>query len=135
MSANTNPIFINKANNQEATFVNADGTTAKDLIVAGADGTKINGIAVTSDDTSARVLQLLVHDGSTAYLVGSVNVPTLAGTDGTTPGIELLSATLMPWLDSEGGFFIPSGYKIQVKPTVAVTAAKTVTIVGFGGNY
>lgn len=135
MAANTSPIFVLTANLAEVTFVNADGTTAKDLISGGTDGTKVLGIACTSDDTSAVVMQLYVHDGTTAYLVGSINIPTLAGTDGTEPAVDLLDAAALPWLDADGEFFIPTGYKLQVAPQAAVTSAKTVTVVCFGGNY
>jgi len=36
---------------------------------------------------------------------------------------------------SDGEFFIPTGYKIQVAPLAAVTAAKTVTVVCLAGDY
>ena len=42
---------------------------------------------------------------------------------------------MLPWLDRDGEFFIPTGYKVQVGPLVAVTAAKTVTIVAFAVDY
>ena len=81
------------------------------------------------------MLRLYVHDGTTAYLVGSVAVPTLSGTDGATPAVNLLDADSLPWLDRDGEFVLPAGYKLQVAPTAAVTAAKTVTVVCFAGDY
>jgi len=135
MVANTSPIFVLTANLAEVTFVNADSTTPKDLISAGTDGTKVLGIAVTSDDTSAVNLELYVHDGTTAYLVGTVRVATLSGTDGAVAAVDLLDAEALPWLDADGEFFIPTGYKLQVAPLAAVTTAKTVTIVCFAGDY
>jgi hypothetical protein len=78
---------------------------------------------------------LFIHDGTTAYLVGTINVPTLSGTDGTNASVDLLDATMLPWLDADGEFFIPTGYKLQVGPLAAVTAAKTLTIVCLAGNY
>lgn len=135
MVANVQPIFVESANNQEATFVNADGTTPKDLIVAGADGTKIFAINVTSDDTVDRVFKVFLHDGSTAYLLGAKNVPTLSGTDGIAATVNLLDPTMIAGLDSDGELFIKSGYKVQVGPTVAITAAKTATVIALGGDY
>lgn len=135
MAANTLPIFVDTPNLVEVTFVNADGTTPKDLIAGATDGTRIISIAVTSDDTSAVILNFYIHDGSTAYRVGAVNVPTLSGTNGTAPAVNLLDSTELPWLDADGGFVIPTGYKIQAGPQSAVTAAKTVTIVAIGANY
>ena len=135
MAANTSPIFGKTANLAEVTFVNADGTTPKDLVAAGADGTKVLRIAATTNDTSANNCQLFIHDGATAYLVGTVRVATLSGTDGAAVAVNLLNATALPWLDADGEFFIPSGYKVQVAPLAAVTAAKTLTIVCFAANY
>ncbi len=135
MAANTNPIFVLKANLVEVTFVNADSTTPKDLVAGSADGTKILAINVTSDDTATVNLEVYIHDGSTAYLIGTVPVITLSGTDGIVPAVNLLDSTLIPGLDADGELFIPTGYKIQVAPLVAVTSAKTATIVCFAADY
>jgi hypothetical protein len=135
MAANTAPIFVLTSNCAEQTFVNADGTTAKDLVSGGTDGTKVFSINCTSDDTSTVNMQVFLHDGTTAYLLGTVAVATLSGTDGSTAAVELLDSTAIPSLDTDGELFIPSGYKIQVAPLAAVTAAKTVTVVCFAGNY
>ena len=135
MVANTSPIFAESANLAEVTFVNADGTTPKDLVSAGADGTKVTRIAATSNDTAAVNMQLFIHDGATAFLAGTVRIATLSGTDGAVAAVNLLSRTALPWLDADGEFFIPSGYKVQVAPLAAVTAAKTVTIVCFAMDY
>jgi hypothetical protein len=42
---------------------------------------------------------------------------------------------MLPWLDADGELFLPSGYKLQVAPRAAITAAKTVTVVCFAGDY
>lgn len=135
MAANTSPIFGLTANLAEVTFENADGTTAKDLISAGTNGTKVISIACTSDDTSSVTVKVYVHDGTTAYLVGAVPVVTLSGTDGLSPSVDVLDLLMLPWLDATGEFFIPSGYKIQVAPAGTVTSTKTVTLVCFGVDY
>jgi len=135
MVANTEPIFGLTANLAEVTFVNADGTTNKDLVSAGADVTKVISISVTSDDTSDVNMRVYIHDGTTAYLVGTVRVPTLSGTDGAAAAADLLDGSELPWLDALGEFFIPSGYKVQVSPLAAVTAAKTVTVVCLAVDY
>lgn len=135
MAANTAPIFVATANVAEVTFVNADGTTAKDLVSAGTDGTKVFRINCTSDDTSTVNMEVYIHDGTTAYLLGTVAVATLSGTDGSTAAVNVLDSTLIPGVDQDGELFIPSGYKLQVAPLAAVTAAKTVTVVCFAGNY
>lgn len=135
MAANTSPIFGLTPKSAEVTFVNADGTGAKDLVSAGADGTKVRSIAATSDDTSAVNMRLYIHDGTTAYLVGTVRIPTLSGTDGAAAALDLLMASALPWLDADGEFALPTGYKVQAAPLAAVTAAKTVTLVCLAVDY
>jgi len=105
------------------------------LVSAGANGCKITRIAVHSDDTAAVNLKLLIHDGTTAYAVGVVRVAIGAGSDGAIPAVNLLDPAMLPWLDRDGELFIPTGYKVQVGPLVAVTAAKTVSIVCFGVDF
>ena len=135
MAANTSPIFGLTPNLAEVTFVNADGTGAKDLVSAGANGTKVTRIAVHSDDTAAVNLKLLIEDGATAYAVGVVRVAIGSGSDGAIAAVNLLNVAMLPWLDADGEFYLPSGYKLQVAPLVAVTANKTVTVVCFAMDY
>lgn len=135
MAANTSPIFVETANVAEVTFVNADGTTPKDLVSAGADGTKVFSINCTSSDTATVDMEVYLHDGTTAYLLGTVDVPTNTGIDGATASIDLLSSSLIAGVDADGELFIPSGYKLQVAPKAAVTSTYTVTVVCFAGNY
>lgn len=136
MVANTKPIFQNGVKNgTPVTFVNADGTTEKTIFTAGADGSLVDSVFVTSDDTSAVVLDVFINDLTTSFLIGSVNVPTLSGTDGTTDGINLLDITLLPALQSGGSLPLQATFKLNVAPQAAVTAAKTVTITPAGGDY
>jgi len=135
MAANIDPIFIAAPNVAEVTFVNADGTTPKDLVLGATNGTKVFSINATSDDTSDVVVSVFIYDGSTAYLLGAVNVPTLSGTNGTDPSVNLLESSMILSVDADGELFIPSGYKVQVAPQAAVTTAKTLTIICFAGDY
>ena len=137
----TNPLFIGTLNNEAVTFVDTDGTTPKDLWppanVAGSAGFKVLDMNAVSDDTTDPVqVDIWLHDGTTAYLLGRVPVPTLSGTDGVAPSVNLLDATLLAGaLDADGQLTVPDGWKVQVAPSTAITAAKTLTIIGFGGEY
>ncbi|MFV2062600.1 MAG: hypothetical protein ACC726_03690 [Chloroflexota bacterium] len=136
----TNPMFIGTLNNEAVTFVNADGTTAKDLWppanVAGTAGFKVLDLNAVSDDTATVQVDIWLHDGTTAFLLGRVPVVTLSGTDGTAPSVSLLDPTLLAGaLDADGQLTVPDGWKLQVAPSAAITAAKTLTIIGIGGEY
>lgn len=134
MAAGTSPIFVDTLANGAVTFVNADGTTAKTLVTAGSDGTRVETISATSDDTSARDIEVSVYDGATNYVVGTVTVAIGAGYT-TVAAAALLVPSKMPWLAPDGSITIKNGWSIKVRPTTTVTAAKTVAIVAFGGDY
>ena len=135
MVANVQPIFVRSANNAEDTHVAADGTVKKDYIVAGADGSKVFAINVCSDDTVLVNMQVFLYDGVTAYLVGTVPVPTLSGTDGIAAAVNLLDRDYIPGLDGDGELFLKFGYTIQCAPLVAVTGGKIVTVIALGADY
>lgn len=137
MAANTAPIFVAVANIAHVKFQNADGTTPKDLITSGADGTKVTRIPCVSDDTATVNMQLFLHHIATAisYQLGTQPIPTLSGTNGAAATVNLLGSMNTAWLDSKGEFFLPTGYKLQVAPKVAVTVAKTVTVVCLAADY
>lgn len=114
---------------------NADGTTSQTLLTAGANGARITSIGVVSDDTAAVVLNIFYNDGSTDFLLGSVTVPTLAGTDGSTPAVSILNITDLPFLCEDLSFFLEGSDLIKVASQAAVTTAKKVTVIAQYGDY
>ena len=135
MPANTSPIFPLVVQTSAATIVNADGTGEKTLVTAGANGTRIDVVSITSTDTAAVMLTVLVHDGTTSYAVGEIAVPAGSGTNGSTPAIKGLSAESLPWLDASGSLFLKAGWSLRVAAKAAITSTKTVTLVAFSGDY
>lgn len=136
MPANTTPIFPLTPMNSAVTVVNADGTTVKTVLTAGSNGARVDAISVCSDDTSDRKFYVYLNDGSTNYLVGTVNVPTLSGTDATTLPVDLISGAVLPWVDASGSLNLKASWKVNVGLTTgSVTAAKTVTFVASFGDY
>lgn len=118
-------------------IVNADGTTKKTVVTAGADGIKVVALNASSDDTSNRTLQVFITRSVTSYLIGSAVITTLAGTDGSTLPIDMLA--LIPGLpvdnDGQRYLFLESGDTLQVAVTGAVTAAKTVHVAADAANF
>lgn len=138
MVANTSPIFPLTVKNAAVTFVNSDSTTEKTLLSGGTNGTRIDTISATSDDTVARVFTIALNDGSTSYKVGEVSIPITSGTDGATVAVKVLdgsSTKLIPWLDSSGSIFLANGWSLKLTAKVAVTSGKTITFVVQGGDY
>lgn len=113
-------------------------TNTKLIYTAGANGSSLKAIAVTSDSTSAHILSLWgsIDGGTTKYLLGQVNIPIGAGfLSGTTAGIDFLVATGGPLglleIDAAGKpcINVPSTFTMYAGVTIAaVTANKTVYI-------
>lgn len=132
------PALVGSINVGVAKIVNADASGQKDVFTAGATGSKLVALVATSDDTTARVLQLSVLRSGVNYVIGTVNVPIAAGTDGTVVAVDLFNRTQLPGLplDNDGQHYLllMNGDKLQVKCLTTVTAAKIVAIVAQGGD-
>lgn len=138
MSAN--PTLISTVRDFATKIQPADATAAKDLVGTPAiAGTRLKNLIITSDDTAARVVQIVKLIGAVAYILGEIDVPIGAGTDGATAPVDGFASTnrikglqtdgVSSWID------VASGDKIQVQVKVAVTAAKTIYVTGEGGDF
>jgi hypothetical protein len=114
-------------------------TSLVTLYTAGSNDAVVKAINVQSTDTAARVVQLWVNDGTTDFLIGSVNIPLRSGDNGTAATIDLLGGTLLPSLpyDANGKrtLPLPAGYILKVNSQATVTAAKEITFVCMAEDY
>lgn len=127
------------------TLVNADSFTAanggtaptntKLLCTAGADGSVLKSLTLSSDDSSARVVQFWISTdaGTTKYLIGSISVAANSGTNGSTANVDFLGSQILLGMctDASGKYVIPLAANARVYycvTTAAVTAGRTVYI-------
>ena len=130
------PIFPGSIKNAGLDIENGDGTTAQTLLTAGSNGARVNFISAVSTDTAAVKLNLYYNDGTTDFLIGSVNIPAGAGTDGgTTPAVSVLNSTDMPFIGDDLSFYLKGGGILKAAPQSAVTASYKVTLVAVYGDY
>lgn len=124
------PVFFGTIKNAAVQIVNADGTTLKTLYTAPINGGKVEAIAISSSDTVARDIQLVVTKASVDYALGTITIPIQAGGIAATPAVDGLQAAASPWvrLDENGNPFLllETGSVLKVKSVVAVTAALAV---------
>jgi len=135
MVANVDPIFLQSTKNPLAAIVNADGTTVEQVFTAGADGGAVTQLSATTDDTSAVTVVIGINDGTTSFIIGEVAVAAGSGTNGAAPAVDLLQATKIPITDADGSIVLQANYILEVNAKSTVTAAKTLTIAGVGGDY
>ena len=139
MALTATPVFVQTPKVTRTTFTSADTTTAKTIATAGANGSKVVGIQICSDDTSARAIQFGITRSATFILLGTINLPIAAGTDGAVPAVNGFNPSYMPGLpvdsDGERYIFMESGDTLQAKMVVSITAAKTVSVSVVQGDF
>jgi hypothetical protein len=136
MSAN--PTLISNVRDFVARIVNADGTGKKTIVTPVGAGTRLKNLIITSDDTSARTLQLVKTVSAVDYILGEIVIPIGAGTDGATAAVDVFAGSLLAGLQTDGiskWIDVASGTTLSLQAKVAVTAAKTIYISGEGGDF
>lgn len=115
----------------------ADTTDWVDLYdnSAGTKAVRVEGLMLTSDDTSTVNVQFSFLVGPTNYLLGTVRAVTLSGTDGAAARVNAMTAvgTLAP--DGIYDIWIGPGEKLQAKSLVTVTSAKAINVTGRARLY
>ena len=119
------------------TILPADTTAWVDVYdnSAGTANIRVEALTLCSDDTSTVNIQFGRYVGATTYPIGTVHAVTLSGTDGATARVNCLTTVGTTAADGIPVIEIPAGVKLQAKSLVAVTAAKTVTLTGWGRNF
>lgn len=130
MAANTSPIFELTITSKGQQFTSADTTTKKNIQTGGANGSRVDMLYVSTNDTTAVNLAFYINDGSTDFYIGNVNVPIGAGYT-TVARIEAMK-TLAPDL---GYLVLPSGHILKCNCVATMTAAKTTDVLAQGGDY
>ena len=130
MAAGTAPIFEAAVRILGAQFTSTDTTTSKSLGTIGANGTRIDSIMCSTNDTTAVNLAFYLNDGSTDHYIGVVNVPIGSGYT-TVVRVEAM-AVLSPTL---GYLVVPSGYTLKAGCVATMTSAKTTDVGAMGGDF
>lgn len=140
MAAGTSPIFYATPKTAGVQVANADGTTKKTLLTAGANGSIVLGIEATTTDTAVNDVGLYIQVGGsgTVYPIGGKRVAIGSG-DATaanpTAAVSLLDVGQLPFLLPDGSLQLGAGDVLQVGVQAAVTSTKTLTIVAQYGDY
>jgi len=129
------PIYPGTIKNAGLLIEPAHTTVLQTLLTAGIEGARVNMISAVSDDTVEMVVDLYVNDGASDFLIGSVTVPTLSGTDGSTPAASLLNAADLPYLGEDLSLFLEGGNLLKAAVQTTVSTDKAITLVATYGDY
>ena len=108
-----------------AANTNRDGTgTVVVVKTAGSDGSRIDLLRVVAEGTTtAGVIRLFIHDGTSFFLVKEILVTAVTPSTST----EVFSSE---WVPTEP-ILLPSGYSLRA----ATNNAETFNVFAFGGDY
>lgn len=133
------PFFFDVPKVSNAEIANADASNLKTVVTGALNGTKVNSLTLTSDDTAARDVQFGVTQfGGSFFPLGTVTVPITAGTIAATPAVNALNRTACPGLplDSDGNSYLllESGDTFQIKALTTVTATTKIYATAIHGD-
>lgn len=131
MPANTNPIFVLTPISTPVSFASGDTTAKKTLYTAGANGGRVDGISVCSDDSAAINMNFYVTIGGTDYYIGVVNIPIGSGYT-TVVKVDALPV-LVP--ASQNFLYLPAAAILKSACLVTMTAGRICTVVPFCGDF
>ncbi len=130
------PQFASSPRTAMVKLVNATGTTAQTLLTMGSTGGLIEGLFLTSNDTTSHNLTLLLGDGTTDVLIDTVTIPA-AVTATPVQQVNLMTVLRWGWLDPSNIKWVLAASRIlKVRMEVAVTTgAFEVSVVCNYGEY
>lgn len=118
--------------NPAVSILPADTTVAKTVYTVGANDAVVKAIAITSTDSAAMKVQFILYDGVNSFVIGTVPVAALSGTDGIALAVDGLWSTYLPWLqfDQNNKRVLPlaNGMVLKARVLTTVTAAKEIDI-------
>ena len=133
----TSPTFSSGVAVLRAQILPANTTAWVDVYdnSAGTKSVRVEGLGITSDDTSTVNIQFSMLASGTNYPVATVRAVTLSGMDGAAARVNALSSVGVLGPDGIYDLWIGAGEKLQAKSLVTVTSAKAVTITGRARLY
>jgi len=140
MAGTATPIFPQSIKNGAVQIANADASNLKTIITPGANGARVDSLLVSSTDTSARDLQLVVTKGGVDYIVGTLSVPANTGNTNALAMLNALAhANIGPFLsnDLNGNkvLLLESGSVLKAKTLTTVTSARFINLFASYGEY
>lgn len=142
MAKNTTPYMLQADVYTRTTFVNADGTTTKDICAAGADGSYVYEVQITGDISTTRDITLFANDGTNDI---PIKLATVAISQGNVIGTPDPLRLIQPatgfivgrLLDRDQNYYIPlpTGWKLRMRVNTAVTAGQTITVLAHRKDF
>lgn len=138
MAANTDPIFIGSINGK----ITELSDTTETVVFAGdaTESTRVDVLAVSTDDTADKDLIILFYDGTASKKAALVKIPLTSGGTNALAAVNVLGSSMLAahvMADAAGNKFLnlPPGWSIKAQEAAAPTSGKKMWIFARGGKY
>lgn len=139
MAVTATPIFVQTPESFGVQIANSDGTSKKTIYTAGANGSVIESLWVTSTDTADEDVIFYINDGSTDHQIGRVKVPLNSGNTNAIPSLDLLRHSQMPMFESDSAgnrvLKLKAAHVLKVAAAATITSGKILDFFGTGGDF
>jgi hypothetical protein len=130
MAVTATPVFAQAPKMGLSAYTTASSTVTH--VTGGTNGSKILSLTVVSNSTSAHVFSALVSTGGSGVPIGAASITASAGSNGSTPAINMLSTAFIPGLpiDPNGNtyLFLPStNHTLTLLASAAINTGKQVS--------
>ncbi len=138
MAANKEPIFVGAISGKITEL--SDTTEAEVFSGDATESTRVDVLAVSTDDTVDKDLIVLFFDGTASKQASIVKIPLSSGNTNALAPVNLISHAQMAahvCVDAAGNKFLnlPPGWSIRAKEAAAPTAGKKMWVFARGGKY
>lgn len=131
MAVTTTPALPQAINFGIGQITNGDTTTLKTIWTAGANGSLLQSMGLSSTDTSDRTINFYITRSGTDYLVCTITATANAGNSTTIAAIDVMRHAMLPWFqyDMAGNrqLRLKSGDVLKFASTATITSAKLIT--------
>ena len=138
MAANTDPIFIGQISGK----ITELSDTTETVVFAGdaTESTRVDVLAVSTDDTADKDLVILLHDGTASKKAATVKIPLTSGMTNAIASVNVLGSAMLAahvQADAAGNTYLnlPPGWSIRASEAAAPTAGKKMWVFARGGKY
>lgn len=140
MAVTATPIYPQTIVTPVAQIALADASNLKTLYTAGANGSKIENILLTSTETANnRDIQFIVTVSAVDYVIGTVQCPLNSGFTNAVPIVSVLNHSQMYGLstDAQGNkyLYLASGAVLKAKSLTTLASGKVISIFTQGGDF
>ena len=138
MAANTDPIFIG----QIIGAITELSDTTETVVFPGdaTESTRVDVLAVSTDDTADKDLVLLFFDGTASKKAATIKIPLTSGLTNALASVNVLASSMLAahvMADAAGNTYLnlPPGWSIKAQEAAAPTSGKKMWVFARGGKY